>query len=100
MATRFTFDERFDGAKSDDTITELLGMKSGETDHRRLKRILLNVIKGELTENQQKMVIMYYFKNMKLQEIADETGVTFQAVSATLARARNRLYRVLKYYFD
>ncbi len=100
MATRFTFDERFDGAKSDDAITELLGMKSGETDHRKLKRILLNVIKGELTENQQKMVIMYYFRNMKLQEIADETGVTFQAVSATLARARNRLYRVLKYYFD
>ncbi len=100
MATRFTFDERFDGAKSDDAITELLGIKSGETDHRKLKRILLNVIKGELTENQQKMVIMYYFRNMKLQEIADETGVTFQAVSATLARARNRLYRVLKYYFD
>ncbi len=100
MATRFTFDERFDGAKSDDAITELLGMESNETNHRKLKRIMLNVIKGELTENQQKMVIMYYFKNMKLHEIADETGVTFQAVSATLARARNRLYRVLKYYFD
>lgn len=100
MATRFTFDDRFDGAKSDDTIAELLGMKSNETDHSRLRRILMNVIKGELTENQQKMVMMYYFRNMKLQEIADDTGVTVQAVSATLARARNRLYRVLKYYFE
>ncbi len=100
MTKKLLFDERFDGAKPDDAITELLGMKQSETDHRKLKRILMNVIKGELTENQQKMVIMYYFKNMKLQEIADETGITFQAVSATLARARNRLYRVLKYYFD
>lgn len=100
MATRFTFDDRFDGAKSDDAITELLGTKSGETDHSRLKRILVRVIQGELTENQQKMVMMYYFRKMKLQEIADETGVTFQAVSATLARARNRLYHILKYYFD
>lgn len=100
MATRFTFDDRFDGAKSDDAITELLGAKSGETDHSRLKRILVRVIQGELTENQQKMVMMYYFKGMKLQEIADETGISFQAVSATLARARNRLYHVLKYYFD
>lgn len=100
MAKRFTFDDRFDGAKSDDIIMELLGTKSGENDRSRIKRILLNVIKGELTENQQKIVIMYYFRNMKLQEIANETGVTFQAVSATLARARNRLYRVLKYYFE
>lgn len=100
MATRFTFDDGLDGAKPDDVIIELLGTKSGEIDNNKIKRILLNVIKGELTENQQKMVIMYYFKRMKLQEIADSTGVTVQAVSATLARARNRLYRVLKYYFD
>lgn len=100
MATRFTFDDRFDGAKSDDVITEILGTGAGETDNSKVKRILMKVIKGELTENQQKIIIMYYFKNMTMQAIADELGVTVQAVSATLARARNRLYRVLRYYFD
>lgn len=100
MATRFLFDDGRDGAKDDDAISELLGTKTGATDHAKLKRIMMNVVKGELTENQQKMIIMYYFRNMKLHEIAEETGVSVQAVSATLARARNRIYRVLKYYFD
>lgn len=100
MATRFTFDDRFDGAKPDNAVTELLGMGTGETKNSRVRKILLKVIKGELTETQQKMIMMYYFKNMTMQKIADETGVSVQAVSAALARARNRLFRILRYYFE
>ncbi|MDE5569287.1 MAG: sigma-70 family RNA polymerase sigma factor [Ruminococcus sp.] len=101
MAKRITYDDRFsEGAKSDDFITELLGEKSGETDSIRIKRILLNVINGELTEKQRNVVILYYFKGLNITQIAERTGITFQAVSATLARARLRIYHILKYYFD
>lgn len=99
MAIRFTYDDRFEG-KPDEVISRLLGTEQNETDHTKIKRMLMNVIRGELTENQQKMIMMYYFNRMTMQEIADDTGVTVQAVSATLSRARNRIYRVLKYYFD
>lgn len=99
MAKRVTYDDRFEG-KPDEIISRLLGTTKKATDNTRAKRMLVRIIQGELTQRQQDMVMMYYFGRMSMQEIADTTGISVQAVSVHLIRARNRIYRVLRYYFE
>lgn len=97
--TRITYDDRFSG-EPDEVISKLLGTTKNSTDNTKAKRMLIRIIQGELTQKQQDMIMMYYFGRMTMQEIADNTGISVQAVSAVLARARNRIYRVLRYYFE
>lgn len=94
------YDDRFDGKSIDEGIQEILGEKTDRTDNAKLKRILMKVIKNELTEKQRYVVMMYYFKKMTLQEIAGKLGVTHQTVADALIRAKSRIFRILKYYFD
>lgn len=97
MAIRETYSDSFTG-EADSNIRAILGEKDSESNNSRLKKILIRVIKDELTEKQQKIVIMYYFRNMNTSEIAGQLGVTPQAVSAAMSRARLRIYKILKYY--
>lgn len=98
MATRETYNDSFYG-QSDKNIKDILNGKSDEASSR-LKKILLKIIKNELTEKQRQIVIMYYFRNMSTLEIARQENITPQAVSALMARAKTRIFRILKYYFD
>lgn len=43
--------------------------------------------------------MLYYFKRVDTVTIARQLGVTPQAVSAAMSRARLRMYRILQYYF-
>ena len=42
--------------------------------------------------------MLYYFKDMDIVRIAEMTGVTPQAVSAVMKRARLKMYRYIQYY--
>ncbi|MDE6519341.1 MAG: sigma-70 family RNA polymerase sigma factor [Ruminococcus sp.] len=97
MSRREAYSETFTG-RADERIRVILGESKGESEHSRLKKILVKVIQNELTEKQRNIVLMYYYKNMDMTEISKHTGVTVQAVSATMARARLRIYKILKYY--
>lgn len=97
MSRREAYSETFTG-RADENIRAILGESKGESEHSKLKKILVKVIQNELTEKQRNIVIMYYYKNMDMTEISKRTGVTIQAVSATMARARLRIYKILKYY--
>lgn len=50
----------------------------------------------ELSEIQKQRIIKYYFKNMKLEEIAAEEKTSFQAVSKSINRALQKLKELLK----
>ena len=61
-----------------------------------LKRIR-RIIDNELTQNQQEILLSFYFRGMTVTEIAKERGVHKSTVSRTLRRAEEQLRRYLQY---
>lgn len=70
----------------------------GTKNDKILRKILYDVIKNELTARQNKIIMLYYFEGFNIPQIAEMYGVTPQAVSAVMARARKRIYKIMKYY--
>lgn len=101
MPTRITFDERYSASSSDDGIRALLcGSDEDEASSRKrekLRKILLKVIKNDLTPRQTRIIMLYYFEGHNIIEIGEMLGVTPQAVSAVMKRARLRIMNYLKY---
>lgn len=54
-------------------------------------------IDRELTRRQRQMVYMYYLEQMRMQDIADELGLSVSSVSRTIKRGRRRLKNCLRY---
>lgn len=63
------------------------------------KKILLNIIRNELTAKQTEIIVLYYFKEMSVTEISAAQNVTPQAVSKVMAAARKKIFRYMKYTF-
>lgn len=63
----------------------------------RLRRNLRRAREQELTPRQQEMLALYYDEGMNIPQIAEKLGVNRSTVSRTLRRARDRLYRCLRY---
>lgn len=63
----------------------------------RLRRNLRQARERELTPRQRQMVELYYDQGMTIPQIAEELGLNRSTVSRTLRRARDRLYRCLRY---
>ena len=56
---------------------------------------LLCDIYGELlTKKQQNVLDLYYNENLSLAEIAEETGITRQAVKDSIEKGEKRLFRI------
>lgn len=97
MSKRETYSDSFTG-EADKGIRSILGYYTDDQPVVRIKRVLVKVINNELTQKQKEIVMLYYYKNIDTVQIAKQLGVTPQAVSAVLSRARLRIYRILKYY--
>lgn len=97
MSRRRTYSDTFTG-KADEGIRLILEGKTNEDSRSRLRNILLKVIKNELTPRQKEIIMLYYFQNKDIVTIGRELGVTPQAVSAAMSRARLRMFRILQYY--
>ena len=97
MPRRESYSDTFTG-QADQNIRAILQEGDEEDNSRRLRKVLLNVIKNELTPRRKEIIMLYYFKNIDIVRIGKMLGVTPQAVSAAMARARLRMYRILKYY--
>ena len=63
----------------------------------RLRRNLRQARERELTPRQRQMVALYYDRGLNMVQIARRLGVNRSTVSRTLRRARERLYRYLRY---
>ena len=67
--------------------------QSGDNSQR-LERLSHNL---PLAVRQRKMLEMRYYQGMRVTDIAAELGITKSSVSRTLRRAKERLYRSLRY---
>lgn len=86
----------------DKKIIELSYADSAESNSellKKVKKIMLQIIKNDLTPRQKEIIMLYYFKNMNTVEIARMLNVDSSTVSRTLCRARRNLLDRLKYYF-
>ena len=71
--------------------------EDNENDMRRLKRNLRLAREVELTPRQRQLMQMRYEENMSVTQIADALGLDKSTVSRTITRAKQRLYKCLRY---
>lgn len=64
-----------------------------------VKKALKKVVEEQLSARQKQMIVLYYYKEMDMPEIAEMLGINVSTVSRTLNRARQNLIKYLKYYF-
>lgn len=98
MSRRESYSDTYTG-EADKSIRAILESDGDEDSVRKLKRLLLNVINNELTPRQKEIIMLYYFKGIDIVTIARQLGISPQAVSAVMSRARVRMYRIMQYYF-
>lgn len=65
----------------------------------RLRRNLRAAREQELTPRQAEMLRLYFDEEKTMVQIAQELGINRSTVSRTIARAKARLYRCLRYTF-
>ena len=74
--------------------------ENGEDNTLRLERLRRNLRQArcqELTERQQQVLTLFFDRQMNMTEIAAQLGVHRSTVSRTVKRAKQRLYRCLRY---
>lgn len=88
----------------DDDVEMFRLLKAGEeaSDNKALlrsaTRAVRKVITDELTSRQKEYIVLYYYKEMDMSEIAEMYNVNKSTVSRTINRARNNIIKYTKYY--
>ena len=97
MSKRKSYSDIFTG-ESDGGLSAIIDDNDETGSREKIKKILLNVIKNELTPRQNEIIMLYYFKGLDTVQIGKRLGITPQAVSAVMSRAKMRIFRILQYY--
>ena len=97
MPIRERYSDTYTG-EADENIRRILYGSDDGSGRTKLKGLLLNVIKNELTPRQKEIIMLYYFKNADVAAISEKLGVSQQAVYAAMSRAKKTMYGILKYY--
>lgn len=69
-------------------------------EYKKLVKVLLKAIDGELTSRQRECLILYYGQNLKMSEVASKLDIGIPAVSRHIKKAKFRIKKVMVYYFD
>lgn len=90
-----------DALEFDKKISELSTGEGGTNSEliEKVKCTMARVIKNELTPRQREIIVLYYYKGFGVSEIADKLDLAPSTVSRTIKRAREKIYKFLKYYF-
>ncbi|NLN40917.1 MAG: sigma-70 family RNA polymerase sigma factor [Clostridiales bacterium] len=70
---------------------EALDLILDEEDNKYLLEAL-----DRLTDRQREVIILYYFENMKIEDIASRLGVSYRTVVNTKTRALEKMALLLK----
>ena len=96
--TRFDhFDTRASEWIGDLTVWNRQNAEDNSERLARLRRGLRQARERELTPRQRQMLELYFDRGMNIPQIAEELGLNRSTVSRTLRRAKDRLYRCLRY---
>lgn len=94
-------DSRFSGRGSEWLGDMTVWLRENAEDNAdqlaRLRRNLRQAREQELTPRQREMLELYYEGGLNMPEIAALLGINRSTVSRTLRRAKQRLYRCLRY---
>ena len=94
-------DTRFDSRSSEWIGDMTVWMRDHAEDNsdqlERLRRNLRRAREQELTPRQREILALYYDRGLKMPQIARKLGVNRSTVSRTVKRAKERLYRCLRY---
>ena len=95
---RISFDiaEKFDK----ELINAINSTNEADEKLLKLKKIVRNIYKYELTEHQQKIYAMYYSEGKNSIVIAKELGISPQAVTKCLRLIRHRTAQLIKIYMQ
>lgn len=96
MATH-TFDTRSSEWLGDMTVWLRDNANTNSELLTRLRQNLRRARQQELTPRQQQVLTLYYDQGMNMTQIAQTLGVNCSTVSRTIRRAKQRLYRCLRY---
>ena len=66
---------------------------------KKILNALDSILDNELTPQQAKLIRGHYFQGESVEQLAQEYGVTLQAIYATLNRGKERLAKYLKYIY-
>ena len=101
MSKRFSYVENIKDEYQDrewnkyHKLQEFTGGSTNAAYLERLKKSMERVIKNNLNKHQQELIRLYYFEDMKLVEIAELNGTSFQAVQQTIKRANKKIKQFL-----
>ena len=94
-------DTRFDSRSSEWIGDMTVWMREHAEDNsdqlERLRRTLRRAREQELTPRQREILALYYDRGLKMPQIARKLGINRSTVSRTVKRAKERLYRCLRY---
>ena len=96
MANR-TFDTRSSEWLGDMTVWLRDNANTNSELLTRLRQNLRRARQQELTPRQQQVLTLYYDQGMNMTQLAQTLGVNCSTVSRTIRRAKQRLYRCLRY---
>ena len=91
-----------DALEFDSKIAELSSAEDAETNSEltaKVKKTMAKIIKNDLTPRQREIIMLYYYSGLGVSEIADKLEIAPSTVSRTIKRARDKIYKYLKYYF-
>ena len=65
----------------------------------KLKRMLPDIIKDQLTDKQKYAIYKHYFDRLSQTEIAERMGVSRSSVCRLISRGQQRIKSILHFYF-
>ena len=63
-------------------------------------KVLTKAMQGELTKRQYDCMYAYYFENKTQSQIAKELGIGAPTVNKHMKKAKERLFKVMRYSFQ
>lgn len=83
-----------------DRLPAMRGGGEADGEYRKMLRALHAAMEGELTQRQRECIQLRYFKQMRVNEIAELLGLTPGTVSVHIKKGRERLGKVMRYSFS
>ena len=71
---------------------------TNEIEHRKLLKIMSKIISSELTKRQKDCLIMHYYDNLGVCQIAYKLNIDKSTASRHVSRAKYKIKRILSYY--
>ena len=82
-------------------IFDLMGASCSNRKQIQIACLALNqIIQNDLTPRQQEVIQLYYYQNMNNKQIAEHLKIDASTVCRTLQRAKNKIYKLMRFYID